>query len=61
MVFIADLLSLVDPRYVVIMHKYYLFSFPKHCIHKLLDARNKAAKNSSYVRLKNTCTPTWAC
>jgi hypothetical protein len=40
--------------YVTIVHKYYLFSSPKHCIHKLLDARNKAAKNSVHARLK-TC------
>jgi hypothetical protein len=38
--------------YVAIVHKYYLFSSPKHCIHKLLDARNKAAKKQRTCKAK---------
>jgi hypothetical protein len=38
--------------YVVIVHKYYLFSSLKHCIHKLLDTRNETAKKQRTCKAK---------
>jgi hypothetical protein len=47
--------------YVVIVHKYYLFSSSKYCIHKLLDVQTRPLKNSAHAWLKNVRTPAWAC
>jgi hypothetical protein len=38
--------------YIAIVHKYYLFSSPKHCIHKLIDVRNEAAKKQHACKAK---------
>jgi hypothetical protein len=38
--------------YIAIVHKYYLFFSLKHCIHKLLDARNKVAKKHRACKAK---------
>jgi hypothetical protein len=38
--------------YVAIVYKYYLFFSLNHCIHKLLDIRNKAAKKQRACKAK---------